>query len=79
MQQEQHLTLPFEERLARLEEIVALLDKSDLPLSELLVLYEEGMDIVQQCRAFLQSAEQRIWKLQNGMLVQTTKEILHAP
>jgi exodeoxyribonuclease VII small subunit len=56
-------TRTFEQRLERLEEIVALLDSGEAPLEELLVLYEEGIALSKECSAFLQSAEQKITTL----------------
>ncbi len=54
----------FESRLERLEEIVALLDRGDAPLEELLALYEEGTALTKECSDFLQHAEQRVTTLQ---------------
>ena len=54
----------FEERLERLEEIVALLDRADAPLEDLLALYEEGITLSKECSAFLQQAEQKVTILQ---------------
>ena len=56
----------FESRLERLEEIVALLDRGDAPLEELLALYEEGIALTKECSDFLQNAEQRISTLQSA-------------
>ncbi|MCU0424588.1 MAG: exodeoxyribonuclease VII small subunit [Candidatus Kapabacteria bacterium] len=58
----------FEERLERLEEIVSLLDRGEAPLEELLALYEEGTVLVTACSSFLQTAEQKIMTLQNGVI-----------
>ncbi len=58
----------FEERLERLEEIVSLLDRGEAPLEELLALYEEGTVLVKECSSFLQTAEQKIMTLQNGVI-----------
>ncbi|MBL7139782.1 MAG: exodeoxyribonuclease VII small subunit [Planctomycetes bacterium] len=53
----------FEERLARLEEIVEHLESGDVGLDESLKLYAEGADLIQRCRTVLGEAEQRIRKL----------------
>ena len=53
----------FEERLARLEEIVEQLESGDVGLDASLQLYAEGADLIQRCRADLAEAEQRIRKL----------------
>jgi len=50
----------FEEQMARLEEIVALLDRGNLPLEQLLELYEEAIRLIAACRQYLENAEQRV-------------------
>jgi len=50
----------FEAALQRLEQIVAGLEKGDLPLEESLVLYEEGIKLSRLCHAKLEEAEGRI-------------------
>jgi exodeoxyribonuclease VII small subunit len=55
---EQKLT--FESALARLEQIVALLEKGDAPLDKSLELYEEGAALVRRCNAALSGAEKRV-------------------
>ncbi len=50
----------FEEQMARLEEIVALLDRGNLPLEQLLELYEEAVQLIAACRRYLENAEQRV-------------------
>ena len=56
----------FEENIARLEEIVALLEKGDAPLSDSLSLFQEGTGLVSICSAMLSEAEQQVVKLQKG-------------
>ncbi len=56
----------FEQRLERLEEIVALLDRGDAPLEELLALYEEGIVLSKECSDFLRQAEQKVTTLQTA-------------
>ena len=41
--------LSFEEKLSRLEEIVAALEKGDAPLADSLRLFEEGTKLVNAC------------------------------
>ncbi len=55
--------LSFEEAMARLEVIVARLEKGDLPLEEALELFEEGTRLMKQCSAALDKAEQKVAKL----------------
>lgn len=53
----------FEENIKRLEEIVALLEKGETPLEESMALFEEGVNLTNQCLKMLDSAEQKIKKL----------------
>lgn len=50
----------FEEKLEKLDEIVALLDDGAEPLEDLLSKYEEGMKLVNELREFLNKAEMKI-------------------
>jgi exodeoxyribonuclease VII small subunit len=50
----------FEESIARLETIVEQIASGKVGLEESLVMYEQGMALVQKCRAILDSAEKRI-------------------
>ena len=56
----------FEQSLARLEEIVSLLEKGDAPLAESLGLFEEGAGLVRECGAMLDEAEQKVVKLRKS-------------
>ena len=56
----------FEENMARLEALVAQLERGDAPLSESLALFEEGAKLVSQCRKELDTAEQKVVKLAKG-------------
>lgn len=56
----------FEENMARLEEIVALLEKGDAQLGDSLKLFEEGTKLVDTCRKELDQAEQQVVKLMKG-------------
>ena len=58
--------MSFEESLNRLDEIVRHLEKGDLPLSESLVLFEEGTALMSSCSKMLDEAEQKILKLRKG-------------
>jgi len=55
--------LPFEERLARLEQIVTKLESGDVGLDESLKLYAEGAGLIKDCRKTLAEAEKKIAKL----------------
>lgn len=52
--------LSFESSLARLDEIVAALERDSVPLSELMKLYEEGVALLRSCNDQLDTAEQRV-------------------
>lgn len=56
----------FEENIARLEEIVNLLERGDAQLQDSLSLFEEGTKLVSACSALLDQAEQTVVKLQKG-------------
>lgn len=56
----------FEENMARLEAIVAQLEKGDATLGDSLALFEEGAKLVNQCRKELDAAEQKVVKLTKG-------------
>lgn len=56
----------FEENMARLEQIVAQLEKGEVPLEESLKLFEEGAGLMKQCSTLLDKAEQKVTKLTTG-------------
>ncbi len=56
----------FEESIARLEEIVGLLEKGDAPLDAALALFEEGTALIKDCGKQLDQAEQKVVQLQKG-------------
>ena len=56
----------FEENMARLEEIVAALEKGDAPLADSLALFEEGTKLIAACSQELDAAEQKVVKLSKG-------------
>ena len=56
----------FEEMLARLEEIVGLLDRVDTPLETSLALFEEGAGLVKLCTGKLDEAQQKVNILTRG-------------
>ena len=56
----------FEQHLARLEEIVAALEKGDAQLADSLALFEEGTKLVTACSKQLDQAEQQVVKLMKG-------------
>jgi len=50
----------FEQAMARLEAIVAELEKGDLPLDESLKIFEEGIRLSKNCLKVLEEAERKI-------------------
>lgn len=50
----------FESAVERLETIVGQMESDKLPLDELLVRYEEGMQLVKLCSGKLEAAEKKI-------------------
>lgn len=58
--------LTFEEAMHRLEDIVRLLERGDVPLEESLTLFEEGSGLITQCSKLLNEAEQKVIKLKKG-------------
>jgi len=61
--------LTFEQALTRLDEIVKLLERGDVPLETSLQLFEEGTQLVKKCGSALDKAEQKVtilMKNENG-------------
>lgn len=56
----------FEKSMARLEEIVKLLERGDAPLESSLKLFEEGTALIRSCGSFLDTAEQKVVRLMKG-------------
>jgi len=52
--------LNFESAMDRLEKIVEQMESGELALEDLIVRYEEGMNLVKICQERLASAEQKI-------------------
>jgi len=61
--------LNFEERLARLQAIVAALEAGDRPLEESVTLYREGLAHAAACREKLAAARHEIEVCTQGELV----------
>ncbi|MCI8398767.1 MAG: exodeoxyribonuclease VII small subunit [Oscillibacter sp.] len=56
-------SVTFEQRIARLEAIVAALEKGDVQLADSLALFEEGTKLIAACSKQLDQAEQQVVKL----------------
>ncbi|MBI2398036.1 MAG: exodeoxyribonuclease VII small subunit [Xanthomonadales bacterium] len=50
----------FEHSLDELEQLVARMEKGDLPLDESLAAFERGVGLYRQCRSALDQAELRV-------------------
>ncbi|MBE6886509.1 MAG: exodeoxyribonuclease VII small subunit [Ruminococcaceae bacterium] len=50
----------FEEMMERIEQIVSVLEGGDLPLEEMMTLYQEGALLVSECSERLKIAESRL-------------------
>lgn len=58
--------LDFEGSMARLEEIVSLLERGDAPLNQSMTLFEEGAKLLRECTRQLDEAEQKVTLLIAG-------------
>jgi exodeoxyribonuclease VII small subunit len=56
----------FEQALGRLEKLVEQIESGQIGLEESIARYEEGIRLIQQCRAILDAAEKRIQLLAKG-------------
>ena len=59
-------TIPFEKSLERLQEIIAALERGDLPLEEGMALYKEGAECARRCREQLNRARHELEVWQDG-------------
>ncbi|MBN1137021.1 MAG: exodeoxyribonuclease VII small subunit [Anaerolineae bacterium] len=55
--------LSFEDALAELEAAVRQLEEGNLPLTEAIALYEQGMGLAQQCSDLLDAAQLQVEQL----------------
>lgn len=56
-------TIPFEEKLEKLKEIVEELEDGEIPLKESMTNYQESLDLIKQCHEELEDAELKIEKI----------------
>ena len=59
-------TLSFETALKELEEILAKLERGDVPLEESIAIYERGEALKKRCEALLAQAEERVEKIRTA-------------
>lgn len=53
-------TTSFEAKLSTFQDIINTLDSGELPLEEQVKLYEKGMKLAKELKAFLEQAEMKI-------------------
>lgn len=58
--------LSFEDAMARLDDIVTAMEQGEAPLERSLALFAEGTELLKQCTALLNKAEQQVTKLTRG-------------
>jgi exodeoxyribonuclease VII small subunit len=58
-----HLLMPYEKSLRRLDEIMASLENEQVGLDESLKLFEEGIELLRSAAAELDKAETRVQML----------------
>jgi len=56
----------FEGSMTRLEEIVGLLERGEVPLEQAMALFEEGAKLLRSCTKQLDEAEQKVSLLTAG-------------
>ena len=59
--------MSFEQSMARIEEIVGLLERGDAPLEQSMALFEEGAKLLKECTVALDKAEQKVVLLTAGV------------
>lgn len=69
---EQKTKMTFEQAMARLEQIVKMLESGNVPLEDLIKLFDEGTALVKLCTSRLDAAEEKVKLLQmkDGVLTQ---------
>ncbi len=58
--------LTFEQKLARLNEIVSQIDNNKLGLEESLKVYEEGMSLIKDLEGTLNTANEKFLKIKDS-------------
>jgi exodeoxyribonuclease VII small subunit len=53
----------LEEKLKDLDKIISLLESDELTLEDQLREYEKGIDIIKECRNYIETTEQKINEL----------------
>ncbi len=68
---EQSYAETYETLYARLQDIIARLEQGELPLADLLTIYEQGVQLATACQRLLDEADLRVQQLQTGDDLQT--------
>ncbi len=55
--------MSFEEKLKRLDEVVSKIEGEELPLQEILSLYQEGKALIKDLQGELKAAEEKVGNL----------------
>lgn len=66
--------MSFEQAMSRLEQIVRALEGGNVPLEDLIKLFDEGTGLVKLCTERLDKAEEKVRILQNKDGVLTAEE-----
>ena len=74
MKQERDRGMNFGEKLEQLDEILKQLEEGQLPLDQALSVFERGVSLIRESRAFLNEAEQKV-----TLLTQEDGEIPFTP
>ena len=65
----------FEDNIKKLDEIVKVLERGDLPLDDMIKLFEEGVKISKICKLTLDEAEQKVNVLLLGEETSKTEDL----
>lgn len=68
----------FETRMARLQEIVSLLEKGEISLAESVKLYKEGLELSTKCKEEIEKAKHEVKILQNDTTENFESSINHS-
>ena len=58
--------MTFAQMVARIEQIVSVIDRGDVPLEQSLALFEEGTALIRRAGVLLDTAEQTVVRLMKG-------------
>lgn len=67
--------MTFEDKMARLEQIVRAMERGDVALEESMKLFKEGTELVQSCGKMLDEAELTVRKISVAADGQPVEEV----